>query len=249
MESGALYGRLAEFYDGIYQFRNTKRETRESVRIASQCLGGPPRSLLDVACGTGVHLEEFRKTMAVSGVDLSRDMLRVARKRLGKGVPLKCADMRTFKLATRFDVLTCLFSAIGHLQTRRDRDLAIANFYHHLVPGGVALVEGWVLPQFWRGTAVDLDTYTSEDCRVARVASSRREGDMSIVDFQWLIARRGEKIEHFTETMRNPLVDSEEMLGSFRRAGFRARAVQNGTHRVRALYVGVRPRGRSRTRS
>ena len=131
-----LYGKLADHYDGTYRFKDYAKEAREVIRLASRYLGRRPRSLLDVGCGTGTHLAEFRKKLSVAGVDLSPDMLRVARRRLGKSVRLVRGDMRHFSLDARFDVVTCLFSAIGYMQTRQDRDLAITNFFRHLTSGG-----------------------------------------------------------------------------------------------------------------
>lgn len=241
MGGGIIYGKLADHYDGIYHFKDYAQEAREVIRLAARYLGRRPRSLLDVGCGTGTHLAEFRKKLSVAGVDLSPDMLRVARRRLGKNVRLVRGDMRHFSLDARFDVVTCLFSAIGYMQTRHDRDLAITNFFRHLNSGGVALVEGWVLPERWRGTSVALDTYEDSDTRVARVASAWREGNRSAVEFQWLVARRGSRIQHFSEIERIPLVSADDMLGSFRRAGFRARALLSGRFQDRGLYVGVRP--------
>ena len=241
MSRKILHGRLAEYYDGIYHLKDYPKEARELLRLATRHLGKTPRSLLDVGCGTGVHLAEFRKKLSVAGVDLSPDMLRIARRRLGKGVRLVRGDMRRFSLDARFDVVTCLFSAIAYMQTRRDRDLAVANFYRHLHPGGVALVEGWILPERWRGQGGDLVTYEGRGVRVARMTSSRREGNESVVEYQFLVGERGKPIRHFTEVDRNPLVEAEEMLGSFRRAGFHARVLLSGRYRSRGLYVGVRP--------
>lgn len=242
MSQTVLYGGLAGYYDQIYHVKDYSKEARELLRLARRYMKRRPTSLLDVGCGTGLHLAEFRRTLSrVAGVDLSPQMLAVARRRLGRGVRLVRGDMRRFSLDAQFDVVTCLFSAIGYMQTRRDRDLATANFYRHLTPGGVALVEGWVLPERWRGTSVDLVSYEDRDTRVARVASAWREGDHSAVEFQWLVAKRGKRIRHFAEIERNPLVKAEDMLGSFRRAGFQARALLTGQYRARGLYVGVRP--------
>ncbi|MGA9855366.1 MAG: class I SAM-dependent methyltransferase [Gammaproteobacteria bacterium] len=243
MTKKILHGELAAYYDGIYHFKDYPKEARELRRLAARYLGRRPRSLLDVGCGTGTHLAEFRKTVSVAGVDLSPDMLRVARRRLGKDARLVRGDMRWFSLDVRFDVVTCLFSAIAYMETRRDRDRAIANFYRHLNPGGVALVEGWVLPERWRGRGGDLVTYEDRGVRVARMTSSRREGNDSVVEYQFLVGERGKPIRHFTEVDRNPLVRAEDMLGSFRRAGFRARVLLSGQYRNRGLYVGVRSVG------
>lgn len=236
-----LYRDLAEYYDRIYHLKDYRTDAREILRLARHFLKRRPHSLLDVGCGTGKHLEEFAKTLSVAGADLSPEMLRVARRRLGRRVPLVQGDMRDFSMGAQFDIVTCLFSAIGYLDTRRDRDLAIANFYRHLVPGGVALVEGWVLPGRWRGTSVALDTYGDHDTKVARVASAWREGTHSVVEFQYLIGERGKRIRHFADVHRQRLVDAREMLSSFRRAGFRAKVLLGGRYRDRGLYVGIRP--------
>lgn len=236
-----LYRELAECYDRIYHFKDYRTEAREILRLARRYLKRRPHSLLDVGCGTGRHLEEFAKRLSVAGVDLSPEMLRVARHRLGRDVLLVRGDMRHFSLETKFDVVTCLFSAVGYLDTRRDRDVAIANFYRHLTPGGVALVEGWVRPSRWRGTSVSLDTYEECDTKLARVASSWRDGNRSVVEFQYPLGERGKRIRHYADIHCQPLVEAQDMLSSFRRAGFRARALLGGKYRDRGLYVGVRP--------
>lgn len=244
MPRNVLYRELAGYYDRIYHSKDYRGEARAILRLARRYLKRRPRTLLDVGCGTGRHLAEFARTLTVAGVDQSPAMLRVARQRLGPQVRLVRGDMRSFSLPSRFDVLTCLFSAVAYLESREDRDRAFANFYRHLVPGGVAIVEGWVLPSQWRGSGISLDTYEDRDTKVARMAVSSRDGDHSILEFQYLIGERGKRIRHFAESQRNPLVEAPDMLGSFRRAGFRARILRGGRYRDRGLYVAVRPKSR-----
>ena len=240
MDKSIIYGSLAGLYDGLNASKDYPGEARYLLRLGTRWLGRTPTSLLDVGCGTGVHLAEFRKTLSVAGVDQSPEMLQVARRRLGRKVSLVRGDMRRFALGRTFDMVTCLFSAIGYMETRNDRDRAIANFYRHLNPGGVALVEGWVLPERWRGKEVASQTFEGPNTRVAQVVSAWRERDHSVVDFHWLVAERGQRVRHYAELVRNPLVEADDLLGSFRRAGFRARVMRRGRYRDRGLYVGVR---------
>lgn len=237
----AMYDQLAPYYDRIYSWKDYEAEARQLLRIIRRALGHPGSTLLDVGCGTGRHLEQFRHEFAVAGVDVSGPMLSVARRRLGRGVPLTQGDMRTFDLGRRFDVVVCLFSAIGYMPRKTDRDRAIANIFRHVEPGGVALIEGWVRPSRWRGDGISLDTYDGPECKIARVTHAFRRGDRSFLDIQYLIAEPKKPVRHVAEAQTNQLVEPSEMLDSFRRAGFRSRVILSGPYRDRGLYVGSRP--------
>lgn len=54
----------------------------------------------------------------VQGLDLEPQFVELARKRL-RGVTIHEGDMTSFDLGRRFDAVTCLFSAIGHVHTSR----------------------------------------------------------------------------------------------------------------------------------
>jgi ubiquinone/menaquinone biosynthesis C-methylase UbiE len=243
MSQPAMYGDLARYYDKIYSWKDYETESRRLARLARKFLRRQGTTLLDVACGTGRHLEQFRREFSVEGVDLSREMLSIARGRLGKGIPLTQGDMRTFRLGRGFDVLVCLFSAIGYMRRRTDRDRAIANFYRHIAPGGVALVEGWVRPSRWRGDGISLDVYDGPDCKIARATHAFREGDDTVLDMHYLIAEPRRPVRHLAEEHHQVLVEPKEMLESFRTAGFRAKVLLSGPYRDRGMYVGIRPPG------
>src|SRR5207302_3074142 len=95
-----------------------------------------PASLLDVGCGTGAHLPRFAEQFDVAGIDLSEEMLAIARERC-PNVPLTRADMRTFEMGRQFEAVVCLFSAIGYLTEEADLRQAIATMASHLGGGGV----------------------------------------------------------------------------------------------------------------
>ncbi len=144
-ESSPMYRDLAVYYDRIYSKKPYRAQTAVLVRLARRFGRSGGRRWLDVACGTGRHLEYLRREFEVTGVDLSGTMLRLARRRL-PGVRLVRADMRSFALGERFDVVSCLFSAIGYLRNEREIRQAFRAFASHLLPGGVLLIEPWIAP-------------------------------------------------------------------------------------------------------
>ena len=135
----ALHGRLgpmftdtAEFYDLFYEEKDYAGEVRRLREIVEARAPGA-RTLLDVACGTGMHLAELRAQYRVEGVDLDEGLLAVAAKRL-PDVPMHAGDMRAFDLGRRFDVVTCLFSSIGYVRTTDGLRSAVAAVFLALIP-------------------------------------------------------------------------------------------------------------------
>ena len=72
------------------------------------------RTLLELACGTGAILKILARYYDVVGLDLSPQMLSIARKKLPH-VRLYRKDMVRFDLGTKFDVIICVFDSINHV--------------------------------------------------------------------------------------------------------------------------------------
>jgi ubiquinone/menaquinone biosynthesis C-methylase UbiE len=79
MTSGARYDGIADWYDAEFQPAPLEDEAWE---LLTRLLGEPRGSLLDVGCGTGSHAAALaERGWDVTGLDVSRDMLRRAEAR------------------------------------------------------------------------------------------------------------------------------------------------------------------------
>jgi SAM-dependent methyltransferase len=223
------YARLARWYDAIYDDRGKSYADEAGAVLAlaaAEQAGGPGdgtvRSVLDVACGTGRHLAEFaRRVGEIAGVDGSGEMLAIARARLGGGVRLVEADFRDFSLDATFDLVTCLFSSIGHVADAAELDAAVACMAAHVAPHGVLCLEPWLVPEGVRpGGVRDLVTAETDDGLVARAASSRQVGAAIELDFAWAIAEV-DGVSTVEEHLLLPLFTRERYLDAFRAAGLR----------------------------
>jgi len=76
----AAYARWAPIYDPIFGVI-TGRAIRATMRMLNAL---PPSKVLEVGVGTGIALPLYRREHRITGIDLSPDMLRIARQRVAK---------------------------------------------------------------------------------------------------------------------------------------------------------------------
>jgi ubiquinone/menaquinone biosynthesis C-methylase UbiE len=240
---------LAEYYDSLNDWKDYAAESRRLESLARRFGRKGRTSWLDVACGTGLHLSFLQRNYAVEGVDASPDMLRVARRRL-PNVRLVRGDMRHFRLGRTFDVVSCLFSAIGHLATTDDVRAAFSNFRRHLNPGGVVIVEPWLQPSQFRAGSIHLRAHSDAEMAVARMASSARRGNRSIIHFHFLVGNKDHGVRYYDVTDVGLMLSRAELVRAMREAGLEPRFLTQG-FTGRGLLIGTwRENGRpTRARS
>ncbi|AJF61251.1 TPA: class I SAM-dependent methyltransferase [Candidatus Woesearchaeota archaeon] len=239
MVKNLLYNSLAKYYDKIYHWKDYKKETKKIIELINKHKKSKGKELLDVACGTGTHISLLKKKFNCTGVDLNEDMLRVARKKV-RGVVFRKADMASFSLNKKFDVITCLFSAIGHLKTDRQIERAIESFSRHLKQGGVLVIEPWITKETYSGDLPFMRTYDSDNLKIARLNVSKKKGDMFILEVHYLVAERGKGVSYFRETSRLKFSETGKMLKYMKKYGIKAKFLKNGLMKGRGLFVGVK---------
>jgi SAM-dependent methyltransferase len=232
-----MFRKSQRFYDAVYSWKDYRTEADRLDRLIRE-RNPSAKTLLDVACGTGKHLELLRGGYEVEGVDLDPEMLAVARHRL-PGVPLHQGDMASFDLGKRFDTVTCLFSSIAYTRTNENLHRAVATMASHLAPGGVLVVEPFFTPETWREGEVFGLWVDEPGLKISRVNLNARRGRLAIMDFHYLVGTP-EVVEHFTELHEAALFTHEEHLQAFRAAGLEPEHDPEGLM-GRGLFLAVAP--------
>jgi SAM-dependent methyltransferase len=130
----ATYDVLAPHYDAVTGDAATEAAFIRGLieRRHSQAV-----TLLDLACGTGGMTALLAGTYQVSGLDISPGMLAVARQKLSARTPLYQADMTSFSLGARFDVIICAYQGVNHLLSLDAWKRCFDCAYDHLNSGGL----------------------------------------------------------------------------------------------------------------
>lgn len=131
------YKKFSIFYDAVMGDQaKAVREVRGLLKkFHPQC-----KNVLELACGTGTILKGLKKEYAVEGLDLSPEMLKIARKKL-PGILLHTANMTTFQLRKKFDAIICVYDSINHLTKFSDWKRVFTRAASHLRPGGVFIFD------------------------------------------------------------------------------------------------------------
>jgi SAM-dependent methyltransferase len=237
----ALYRDRADLYDRIYHWKDYASEAMRLVEILGARGVRDGARVLEVACGTGGHLVPLSARYSIAGIDLQAGMLAVARRKL-PDVDLRVADMADFGVESPFDAVLCLFSSIGYLLTEERLRGAARCFARALRPGGCLIVEPWIAPEDWKPGHVSLDTASDEEGVLARAARAERQGDHSVVEFQWALAGRAGGVQGFHERHRMWLCPRETMRRVLEEAGFEVDWDPQGLPgpRSRGLFLGCR---------
>ena len=235
-----MYVKSADWYDLLHEKKDYAAEAKLVAEVVETFRPGA-RDLLDVACGTGGHLRYFRESFDCHGIDLDAGLLKVAGERL-PDVSFTKADMTDFDLDRRFDAITCLFSAIGYVRSTENLRSAIARMADHLRPGGVLIVEPWILPENWDDWVARTSNYCvacDGDLTVGRFRATRREGTMTELLLHY-IATDDKEVVVTEERHQVRMFTVDELTDAASRAGLNAKWDPIGIT-GRGFLIGVRP--------
>lgn len=131
------YSDYAKIYDAL------KGDRGGNVRLIQDLIykhRPESHSLLELACGTASVAQGLSAIYTVTGLDHSRGMLKQAQKKL-PAMQFIHADMTTFQLDQRFDVIYCLHNSVNHLLKFTQWEALFANVARHLNNKGLFIFD------------------------------------------------------------------------------------------------------------
>jgi len=240
-----------QLYDLV--FPDAEETELRMCRTAIERFGdGPPRSALDLGCGTAMNLGRLARTIPDCwGVDFLASNIEYARS-VRPHLTLAVGDMRSVRLGRTFDLVTCFGNALSYALTDADLAAVADTFAAHCRGGGLLMVDALNARSYCEGeftprvegrvdtpelTATSVSDLTLD--RVARRMIRRRV---------WHIAGRPD-VQDFAEyrllepdELRNLVVGAGfEVLATYDNREFRESAL-TGAARSAADVAGMRGR-------
>ena len=222
---GRLYGDLAWLWPIMSPPDDYVHESEEAAGIIRKFSEIETRTLLNLGCGGGHNDRTLKRYFAVTGVDLSAQMLSLAG-RLNPEVEYIRGDMRNVRLGRRFDAVT-LFDSVSYMLSRRDLEAAFRTALDHLKPGGVFLTYAEQTSETFRIGRTRSFKGAAGGVEVAFIENQQDSDPRDTVSetvFVYIIQSNG-RIAVETDRHRFGLFGFQTWLDALRAVGFRSTVV------------------------
>ena len=184
--------------------------------------GLSPRTVVDLACGTGSVTEILaRKGYRVTGVDMSEEMLtEAAMKTMDMEQPpmYSCQLLQNLRLPRGVDMAVCALDSLDYILDPADCKEAIRRAYKALNPGGIFIFDVNT-PEKLR--AMDDQIFLDEDDDVYCVWRGEFDEETNICSYGMdLFQREGTMWRRSFEEHREYAYSQEQLTGFLKDAGF-----------------------------
>ena len=165
-----LYNDLSWIWPIVSTPEDYIEETEFFCRIIKEEAKTDVRSLLHMGCGGGRNDFTFRKHFEVTGVDISEEMLTLA-KELNPTLEYIHGDMRSIQLGRTFDSVAALDS-INYMKTETELSQLFRTAYEHLNPGGVFLTVVEESRKRFKQNRTISSTHSRDDTQITFIENS-----------------------------------------------------------------------------
>lgn len=215
-----VFNHYARYYDLLYRDKDYFAEA-DYLHGLIQTNAPDAKTVLNLGCGSGRHDQELAKFgYSITGVDLSQEMLNMAR-RAGEGnaaLQYHQGDIRSIRLKQQFDVVLALFHVISYQTSNQDLLAAFETARCHLRPGGIFVFDCWYGPGVLADPpAVRVKELEDAKIKITRIAQPVMQPNKNLVDVNYLLFIRDKQsntVDEIREThsMRYLFVPEIEMM-------------------------------------
>lgn len=225
-----MYEQFSKFYDEL-GWSEYAAGVWSNLNKYLDSIGFKPRSLLDLACGTGIlTIKAAQQGIEAQGLDISEGMLQKAEfnaRQADADVCYICGDMSHFCLNRHYDLITCTFDAINHLLAYDDWEDTFRCAFAHLNDGGLFIFDMNTvrdLSENWDNIQVRKDASGNY---VISKSMSFRDRASAAVTFTAFVQRGQGLYDGYEETVTEVAFPINQVTDSLHKIGFADVSIKN----------------------
>lgn len=132
----------SHYYHILYRDRDEHEAALFIDRVMKYFLPPKGSKFLDLACGKGRHsIYIHKKGFDVTGVDLSPESIKIAKREETDNLHFYVHDMRYPCTNEKFDYVFNLFTSFGYFNFRAENEAVLFASYQNLKPKGYLLID------------------------------------------------------------------------------------------------------------
>lgn len=223
------FEKYSGYYDTIYADKPYQKEADFILQVFKKFSPGKIKTLFSIGAGTGTFERILRKKgLAITGIDLSEKMLKIAREK-DKGekskIDYRKGDARSFRLNKKFDAAMAMFNIVGYQNTNLDFEKFLQTAAYHLKKGGVFVFDGWYRPAVLKDPpqnrikTVQLGPKHTLIRKTAQTLNT--EKNILNITFELIEKKAGKTVAHIIEKHPMRFFTLDEISYFLRKNGFR----------------------------
>ena len=196
----------SNIYDFLYTQKNYIKEFLLIKKIIKDNLS-KPSSLIDLGCGTGKYSNLLTKLkLNVVGVDRSKEMLKIAKKKFNKNKKLTFvnSNINKINLKKKFDIISALFHILSYQTSTTNINSFFKNAHSHLKQNGILIFDFWFKDGVLKlQTPVRVREFNNNSYKIVRVTISKwfkKIDQISDIHNLVVLNKKNKKISKFSET-------------------------------------------------
>ncbi len=223
MENKFFNKNYSSIYDVIYAQKKYLAEASFISNITQKFFNKNVK-ILDVGCGTGGHtIELIKKGYKVTGIDISKEMLNVAKKKLvSKNLYtnnlFQLDALETSKLKHKFDVVIMMFNVIGYLNNTKK---FFKSLQSSLKPNAIIIFDYWSEKSIRANPPrPKIKNYSKKGLKITRTSMGKIFKNKVEVKIQLLIDD-DKKIKKFDEIHNVRFLNIKNLILSIKNFGYK----------------------------
>ncbi len=232
------YNILSKYYDLLHREKNYKAEALFFINLIKKNKKSTWNTLLDVACGTGRHLEQFKKEFICEGKDLSKDLINIAKKR-NPWLYFTVEDMRQLTTQKKYDIITILFNSIAYLNNKKELKTTLSNIYKILNKNGILLIETLFLTDTIKNIKTHIREYSWKTFSIKRIIDTIVTNDIANLKAKYTIKIKGQSKKEIIDKQKIPLYSQKEMKQIIEDEGFKVK-IYHYNPTWTTIFIGIK---------
>ncbi|MBQ7039136.1 MAG: class I SAM-dependent methyltransferase [Clostridia bacterium] len=214
-----IYQDFAEVYDALTEDVTYEKTVEYLEQIFKKHYDKKPKLMLELACGTGSITKLLsEKGYDMIGVDLSEEMLNVAREKCDEGVLLLNQDMTEFELYGTVDVIMCLLDSVNYITEPEKLQKMFRLAENYLEYGGLFVFD--INSSYKLKNVIAENTFIRETENIYSVWENEQEPPFVNFILNFFVENTDGSYERFYEEHTERIYEQDEIVSMLKKAGF-----------------------------